>query len=67
MNRDFVEMLSALCDVEAEFLIVGAHAMAVHGRPRATGDLDIWVRPTPENAERVWSSSPRGPQGSRSA
>ena len=56
MNRDFVEMLSALCDAEAEFLIVGAHAMAVHGRPRATGDLDIWVRPTPENAERVWTA-----------
>lgn len=56
MNRDFVEMLSALCDAEAEFLIVGAHAMAVHGRPRATGDLDIWVRPTPENAERVWKA-----------
>ncbi len=56
MNRDFVEMLSALCDAEAEFLIVGAHAMAVHGRPRATGDLDIWVRPTPENAGRVWAA-----------
>jgi len=56
MNRDFVEMLSALCDAEAEFLIVGAHAMAVHGRPRATGDLDIWIRPTPENAERVWAA-----------
>ena len=50
MNRDFVEMLSALCDAEAEFLIVGAHAMAVHGRPRATGDLDIWVRPTPQRS-----------------
>lgn len=56
MNRDFVEMLSALCDAGAEFLIVGAHAMAVHGRPRATGDLDIWVRPAPENAERVWAA-----------
>ena len=56
MNRDFVEMLSALCDAGAEFLIVGAHAMAVHGRPRATGDLDIWVRATPKNAERVWAA-----------
>ena len=56
MNRDFVEMLSALCDADAEFLIVGAHAMAVHGRPRATGDLDIWIRPTPRNAERVWTA-----------
>lgn len=54
MNRDFVEMLSALSAAGAEFLIVGAHALAVHGAPRATGHLDIWVRPTPENAARVW-------------
>lgn len=53
MNRDFVEMLSALCAASAEFLVVGAHALAAHGVPRATGDLDIWVRPSPENAERV--------------
>lgn len=43
MNRDFVEMLSALSDAGVEYLVVGAHAMAVHGRPRATGDLDIWA------------------------
>ena len=53
MNRDFVEMLSALCEAEVEFIVVGAHAMAAHGVARATGDLDIWVRPTPENAARV--------------
>ena len=53
MNRDFVEMLSALCAAGAEFLVVGAHALAAHGAPRATGDLDIWVRATPENADRV--------------
>ena len=56
MNQDFVEMLSALSDAGAEYLVVGAHAVAVHGRPRATGDLDIWIRPTLENAERVWSA-----------
>ncbi|MBI4410670.1 MAG: hypothetical protein HY561_13240 [Gemmatimonadetes bacterium] len=56
MNRDFVEMLSALSAAGAEFLVVGAHALAAHGHPRATGDLDIWVRPTPENAERVWAA-----------
>ncbi len=54
MNRDFAEMLDALSAAGAEFLIVGAHALAAHGRPRSTGDLDIWVRPTPANAERVW-------------
>ena len=35
----FVEMLSALCDAKAEFLIVGTHAMAVHGRPRDAADV----------------------------
>lgn len=54
LNRDFVEMLSALCDGHVEFLVVGAHAMAAHGYPRATGDLDIWVNPTAENARRAW-------------
>jgi hypothetical protein len=53
MNPDFVEMLSALRDAGAEYLVVGAHALAAHGRPRATGDLDLWVRPTAENARRV--------------
>lgn len=59
MNRDFVEMLAALSAADAEYLLVGAHALAVHGRPRATGDLDIWVRPTPENARRVWAALAR--------
>jgi hypothetical protein len=53
MNRDFVEMLSALTETGTEFMIVGAHALAAHGVPRATGDLDIWVRGTDENAPRV--------------
>ncbi len=53
MERDFVEMLSALNAAGAEYLVVGAHALAAHGVPRATGDLDIWVRATPVNAGRV--------------
>lgn len=53
MNRDFAEILFELSAAGADFLIVGAHALAAHGVPRATGDLDIWVRPTAENAERV--------------
>ena len=54
MNRDFVEMLSALSAANADFLLVGAHALSVYGIPRSTGDMDLWVRPTPENATRVW-------------
>ena len=56
MNRDFVDMLSALFAARADYLIVGAHALAAHGTPRATGDLDIWVRPSEENAARVWKA-----------
>lgn len=53
MNRDFVEMLSVLSEAKVEFMVVGAHALAAHGRPRATGDLDVWARPSPDNAERL--------------
>lgn len=56
MNRDFAEMLAALSEAGAQFMVIGAHAVAVHGRPRATGDLDIWTRPTAENAARVWAA-----------
>jgi hypothetical protein len=59
MNRDFLDMLSALCEEAAEFLIVGAHALAVHGHPRATGDLDIWINPTAENAARAFRALQR--------
>ena len=53
MNRDFIDLLRAFADAEVRFLVVGAYALALHGRPRATGDLDVWVEATPENAARV--------------
>ena len=53
MNRDFSDMLSALSAEGVEYLLIGAYAMAVHGVPRATGDIDVWVRPSPANADRV--------------
>jgi hypothetical protein len=53
MNPDFVDLLRAFIDADVRFLIVGAYALAHHGRPRATGDLDVWVDATPENAPRV--------------
>lgn len=56
MNPDFLDLLRALSDAEARFLIVGAYALAVHGRPRATKDLDIWVEAGDENAPRVISA-----------
>ena len=54
MNPDFVDFLTALLAEDARFLVVGAHALAVHGTPRATGDMDVWIERTPENAQRVW-------------
>ncbi|HEX7486965.1 MAG TPA: hypothetical protein VF332_12485 [Vicinamibacterales bacterium] len=56
MNQDFVDLLRAFVSHDVRFLIVGAYALALHGRPRATGDLDVWVDATPENAPRVMSA-----------
>lgn len=56
MNPDFRDMLSAFSEKAVEYLLVGAYAVAVHGVPRATGDLDVWVRPTEDNARRVRSA-----------
>jgi hypothetical protein len=53
MNQDFVDLLRAFTAADVRFLIVGAYALALHGRPRATGDLDVWIEATPENARRV--------------
>lgn len=59
LNRDFKDILSALNEEKAEYLVVGAYAMAVHGVPRATGDLDLWVNATDANAGRVWKALDR--------
>ncbi len=67
MNPDFRDMLSALSDEGVEYLLIGAYAMAVHGVPRATGDIDVWVRPSPDNADRVLRALARfgAPRGVR--
>jgi hypothetical protein len=59
LNPDFRDMLSALCDEKVEFLLVGAYALAAHGLPRATGDMDIWIRCSDANAGRVWNALQR--------
>jgi|CZKU01.1.fsa_nt_gi hypothetical protein len=53
MNADFLDLLTALSAVEARFLVVGGYAVGVHGRPRATKDLDVWIEPSADNARRV--------------
>ena len=52
-NQDFDDMIQALTASGVEFVIVGAYAMAAHGSPRATADIDIFVRPTKRNAAHV--------------
>jgi hypothetical protein len=56
LNEDFRDFLALLLETGARFQVVGAHAMAVHGVPRATGDMDVWIAPSADNAERVWSA-----------
>ncbi len=50
---DFDEFIGSLIARGVEFLIVGAYALALHGAPRFTGDLDVFVRPTLDNASRL--------------
>lgn len=54
--EDSRDLLDALDDARVRYLIVGAHALAAHGLPRATADLDVWVEPTADNAVRVLSA-----------
>jgi len=56
LNQDFKEILSAFIEEKVEFLVVGGYAMAFHGYVRATGDIDLWIRISDENAKRVWQA-----------
>ncbi len=53
LNPDFRDVLVALADARADFLLIGGWALAAHGHVRGTDDLDIFVRATAENAARV--------------
>lgn len=53
LNDDFVDLLRAFDDAGVDYVVVGAHALAAYGVVRATGDLDVFVRPDPEVAVRV--------------
>lgn len=53
LNPDFKDMLSCLNGEQVEFIIVGAYALAAHGHVRATGDIDIWVRNSADNASKI--------------
>jgi hypothetical protein len=53
VSPDFKDLLSAFNAHRVDYLVVGAHALAAHGHVRATGDLDVWVRPEAGNAKCV--------------
>jgi hypothetical protein len=56
LNRDFIDLLSAFSDRRVRFLLVGGYALSFYGRPRTTGDLDLWVDSSRSNAQRVFEA-----------
>ena len=56
LNEDYKDILQSLLNEEADFILIGAYALAAHGFPRATMDIDIWVNPSSENAEKVYAA-----------
>jgi len=59
LNEDYKETLQSLLDQKIEFLVVGAYALAAHGYPRATGDMDIWIKPDEKNSKKVYKALAR--------
>lgn len=55
LNEDYRDMLRVLLGNDVRFMVVGAYAMAVHGYPRATGDIDIWVETNIENSKKIYA------------
>ena len=56
LPQDFVDLLELLVEHRVDFLVIGAHALAAHGFTRFTKAIDLFVRPTLPNAERVMSA-----------
>jgi len=56
LNKDYKDILESLLNEDADFILVGAYALAAHGFPRATMDIDIWINPALENAKKVYAA-----------
>jgi len=56
LNEDFRDLLVLFVDAGVEFVVVGAYALAFHGAPRASGDIDVFVKPSAGNARRVFQA-----------
>ncbi len=52
-NEDFQDFIRALNDCDVAYILVGAYSVILHGYARTTGDMDIWVNPTPENYQQL--------------
>ena len=59
LNEDYKEMLQLLLEEQVDFIIVGAYALGTHGYPRATGDIDIWVKPNDTNSKKLYKALAR--------
>lgn len=59
LNKDYKEMLQLLLEEQVNFMIVGAYAFGTHGYPRATGDIDIWVKPDSINSRKLYKALAR--------
>jgi hypothetical protein len=53
LNSDFKEFIQLLNDNQVKYLVIGGYAVAVHGHPRYTKDIDIWIEMTSENADKL--------------
>ena len=56
LTKDFIDLLTALVDTEVDFVVIGGYAVAFHGHPRATKDLDVFVRANPANAKNLYKA-----------
>ncbi len=56
LSNDMLDLLKDLARHKVEFLIIGGHAVNYYSDPRATKDLDLWIRATPQNAQQVYAA-----------
>ena len=59
LNKDYKEMLQLLLEEQVDFILVGAYALGAHGYPRATGDIDIWVKADEINSINIYKALER--------
>ena len=59
LNKDYKEMFQLLLEEQVDFILVGAYALAAHGYPRATGDIDIWVKADEINSISIYKALER--------